>query len=265
MAIDRTKLEPAERNPAELRRTALILLAMAVIGGIMVTTAYRKGTEPEPDRPPIVSRLNRNFAAVNQDREGVDLGMLEGKVWLASAIALSDREAFSDTLAAFREVEKEFGPEEVGKFVILALDPEQDRPEQLKAIAEELGVSSDRWWFLAAGEEPIRGYAKDHLRLGTVTENDAGKVVKAPSVLTIVDQHRHLRGRYDFRQAREVSESAQKLLAEEPERADEFEKDFGKRPEEFTDEDVELKEHLFKALRHILTEDLEQGDQQQKP
>ena len=257
MANERPKLEPAERNPAELRRTAFILLAIAVIGGIMVTWSYREKTDPDPDRPPIVSRLNRNFAAVNQNGEGVDLGKLEGQVWLATAVVLSDKEAFADTLAVMREVETEFGPEEVSKFVCLALDPETDRPEQLKAYADELGLSADRWWFLAAGEEPIRGYAKDHLRLGTVDES--GESLKAPSVVTIIDQHRHLRGRYDFRQAREVAESAKKLLAEEPERAEEFEDDFGQRPEAFTDDDVELKEHLFKALRHILTEDLEQG------
>ena len=45
----------------------------------------------------------------------------------------------------------------------------------------------------------------------------------------------------------------------------EFEDDFGQRPEAFTDDDVELKEHLYKALRHILTEDLEQGGAEKNP
>lgn len=263
MAIKRGNLEPAERNPAELRRTAIILLLMAVVGGFMVTWAYRIKTSEDPDRPPIVSRLNRNLAALNQDKEGVDLGKLEGELWVATAVVLSDREAFSDTLAVLREVEGKYGPDQVGKIVCLTLDPENDRPDKLKAFADELGVSSDRWWFLAAGEEPMRGYAKDHLRLGTVTEEtrDGKVVLEAPSVVAIVDQHRHLRGRYDFRQAREVAESAKKLLAEEPERADEFEEDFGQRPEEFADDDEELKEHFFKALDYILTEHLEEDEQ----
>ena len=257
MGIDVSNLEPAERNPAQLRKTAFIILAVAFFGGAMIMAAYLVKTRGGTDRPAIVNRLESNFAAVNQDGETVDLGQLEGGIWLVTVMALSQPEVSRDSLQLMREIEAQYSAAQVVKFVCFTVDPKNDTPEKLAAFAREQGVDSERWWFLAAGEEPVRGYVKDHLLLGTVVDQRArdGELT-FPSLVGLIDQHRHLRGRYDFRQAREVAESAAKLLREEPERADEFYEDFGRRPEEFLDEREELKGLLEKAIDYILTEKL---------
>jgi len=259
VGIDVSTLEPAERDPAKLRKTALIIIAIAFTGAILVIWAYRIKTANQSDRPPIVTRLKSNFGAINQDGTTVHIGQLEGGVWLTTAIALADKERSRDSLRVMKALAEKYSPEEVNKFVCFTIDPNNDTPEKLAEFAEAEGLTSDRWWFLAAGEKPIRGYVKDKLLLGTVVDEtkEGVRTLKFPSIIGVIDQHRHLRGRFDFYQAREVAESAQKLLREEPERAEEFLKDFGRRPEEFLDEEKELQGHLERAIDFILTEDLE--------
>ena len=129
MAIDVSTLEPAERDPAKLRKTAFTILIVALLGGLIVVWAYRLKTKAEEDRPAIVTRLESNFGAINQDGVGIDIGQLEGEVWLATTIALSQPEVSADAISAMLEIANEYPKEKVAKFVCLTIDPKNDTTE----------------------------------------------------------------------------------------------------------------------------------------
>ena len=82
MALD---LEPAERNPAELRKTAWKLVLAMVLGAIGILTAYKikesQKAEENPGRPPIVTKISKKLKAQNQHGKLFSMFDLEGKVW----------------------------------------------------------------------------------------------------------------------------------------------------------------------------------------
>ena len=58
------------------------------------------------------------------------------------------------------------------------VDPDNDLPEKMAGFAESLGLAEDpKWWFLAAGEEPTRGFLKDKLKFGQVTEEEVDALI----------------------------------------------------------------------------------------
>ncbi|NNC87989.1 MAG: hypothetical protein HKN82_05955 [Akkermansiaceae bacterium] len=276
MAPDGSKLEPAENDPVKNRRTALVLLALIVVGGVMIMVAYmikRKGdlAERAKGRPPIVARLKSNFAVVRHDGETVAISDLKGKVWLATTICLSQPEDTAETLRAMQAVAGDRPAEDRLRFVCFTIDPERDRPADLAAFAGKLGLADDeRWWFVAAGEEKLRAYLKNQLRLGAVTEGeqDGRPWLRFDPLITLVDGTAvarngdplmHIRGRYDFHGARAVENDAKRLIETEPERIEEFTREFKQHPETFTNEVQELEATVLRHIDYVLNEELKEG------
>ncbi len=224
-------LEPAERNPAELRRTALILVTIMIIGAIAVLSAYfvksRELAEENIGRPPITSKISRNFAAKNQDDKLVALYDLEGKVWFAVPVCISQLDENKHALAMMKEVTEHYKESDEVRFVAVSIEGVDlgVKPEGLKKAMEQLGIDDPRWWFLTTGDtNKQRGYIKDQLRLGLVSEradgDPAGKW-KFPSQIALIDRRMHIRQRYDFKEAREYEIKAEKELEKRPELKDE--------------------------------------------
>lgn len=257
----REELEPAERDPAKLRKTAVILLAIMLVGGVMIMVAYlvkRRGDLAD-DRPAIRGRLTRNLAFVNDRKETGSVGGLEGKVWLATQVCLSRRKEMARAIEVMQWVDGKFGGREDLRFVCFAVDPNRDGPEELAGLREDLGVG-ERWWFVAAGEEPIRRYLKNQMKLGGVRVDDNGSV-EFDSMVLLVDRHLHLRPAYDFNQAWAVQDAARRLLDDEPGRAEEFFRDFGVRPEAGLGQMEKLREELRRDLEQVLGEDLKKAEE----
>ena len=63
------------------------------------------------------------------------------------------------------------------RFVAFSINgvDEGTKPEDLKRAMSQLGIDDQRWWFLTTGDtKKQRGYIKDQLRLGLVSERSAG-------------------------------------------------------------------------------------------
>ncbi|MBT8036433.1 MAG: hypothetical protein KJO21_02705 [Verrucomicrobiae bacterium] len=221
-------LEPAEKKPAELRRTAMILIAVMILGAVFVLYAYinhEKGKDP--DRPPITAKITRNFAAKNQHDKLIGLYDLEGKVWFAVPVCVNQLDENKHALAMMKELVGHYGDREDVFFVWLSIDgiDQGVGPDQLAGVAEDLGVAESRCWLLTTGDtDKQRGYIKDQLRLGLVNaraDGDPAGKWKFPSQLALIDRGMHIRQRYDFREAYRYQVKAEKELEKRPELADE--------------------------------------------
>ncbi len=221
-------LEPAERNPAELRRTALILVAIMILGAAFVLYAYishEKGKDP--DRPPITAKITRNFAAKNQHDKLVGIYDLEGKVWFAVAFCVNQLDENKYALAMMKELVQHYGDRDDVFFVWVSIDGVDQGvgPVQLAEAAEKLGIAGSRCWLLTTGDsDKQRGYIKDQLRLGLVNAREQGDPAgkwKFPSQLALVDRGMHIRQRYDFREVHDFQARAEEELKKRPELADE--------------------------------------------
>lgn len=221
-------LEPAERNPAELRRTAMILVAIMILGAGFVLYAYinhEKGKDP--NRPPITAKITRNFAAKTQHDKLVGIYDLEGKVWFAVPLCVSQLDENKHALAMMKELMEHYGDRDDVFFVWVSIDGVDQGvgPEQLAEAADKLGLAESRCWLLTTGDtDKQRGYIKDQLRLGLVNAREDGDPAgkwKFPSQLALIDRGMHIRQRYDFRDAYHFQAKAEKELKKRPELADE--------------------------------------------
>ncbi|MBT8044025.1 MAG: hypothetical protein KJO79_03660 [Verrucomicrobiae bacterium] len=221
------ELEPVERNPAELRRTAFKLIAIMLIGAVVVLTAYfvksRQKAEANYGRPPIVAKLTRNFAAKNQDGKLVAIYDLEGKVWFAVPVCVSQLDENKHALQKMKDISEHYAGNDDLRFVAVSIEGADQgvNPESLKQAMNKLGITDPRWWFLTTGDtDKQRGYIKDQLRLGIVSpraDGDAAGKWTFPSQIALIDQGMHLRQRYDFREARDFEIKAEKELEKRPE------------------------------------------------
>lgn len=223
-------MEPAERNPAELRRTAYKLVGIMVIGAVVVLTAYfaksKQKAEANEGRPPITTKITRNFAAKNQQGKLVAAYDLKGNVWFAVPVCVSQLDENGHALDMMKEVAAHYKGNDNVRFVAVSINGKDQgvEPEDLKQAMDQLGIVDDRWWFLTTGNtKKQRGYIKDQLRLGIVSEradeDQAGKW-KFPSQIALIDREMHIRQRYDFREAAEFEQAARELLKEKPELKD---------------------------------------------
>ncbi|MCP5535071.1 MAG: hypothetical protein H7A51_02425 [Akkermansiaceae bacterium] len=223
-------LEPAERDPAVLRRTAYKLVGIMLIGAVAVLSAYVIKTKAKAKenigRPPITSKITRNFAAKNQDDKLVAIYDLEGKVWFAVPICVSQLDENKHALAMMKEITEHYAGNEDVRFVAISIEGVDQgvKPEDLKRAMADLGITDPRWWFLTTGDtNKQRGYLKDQLRLGLVSarqEGDAAGKWRFPSQIALIDRKMHIRQRYDFHEAREYEIKAAAELAKRPELKD---------------------------------------------
>jgi cytochrome oxidase Cu insertion factor (SCO1/SenC/PrrC family) len=220
-------MEPAEKNPAELRRTAFKLVGIMIIGAVVVLSAYfaksKQKAEENEGRPPITTKISRNFAAKNHEDRLVATYDLEGKVWFAVPVCVSQLDENKHALGMMKEIADHYEGNDNLRFVAVAINGVDQgvNPDELKRAMGQLGIDDDRWWFLTTGDtKKQRGYIKDQLRLGIVSErpdkDPAGKW-KFPSQIALIDREMHIRQRYDFREAEQFEQAARELLKEKPE------------------------------------------------
>lgn len=216
-------LEPAERNPAELRRTAFILIAIMIVGSAFVLYSYRKHEESQdPNRPPITAKITRNLASKNQRDEFASLSFLEGKVWFAAPFCVSQLDENKHAISMMKELDAHYKDRDDVHFVLVSIEGTDlgVTPKQLAEAEKQLGIDGSRWTLLTSNDtKKQRGYIKDQLRLGLVIERKGDELAqgkwKFPSQIALVDRELHLRQRYDFKEIYQAQEQTRKLVAED--------------------------------------------------
>ncbi|SHJ77967.1 Cytochrome oxidase Cu insertion factor, SCO1/SenC/PrrC family [Rubritalea squalenifaciens DSM 18772] len=257
-----TELEPAERDPKAIRRTVIILIILMIGGGSLIWWKYQqsekeKMVEVEKGRSPIIGRLTSNFKAIAQDGKARDLFQLEGKLWVVAPIVASQPEENEVVFREMKRLADHYKDEERFHLVCLSVeDPNKVGYEKLAEVADKVGADIDRWWFLAADQKEIRGYMKDNLKIGLVTEHKGDDIQKygkldVPAKLRIVDQSRRLRGKvehYDFDIAKNIELRTRDEIAKDPELA--------KRPESavYLNMTQEFQKRMVKVIDYTLEE-----------
>jgi protein SCO1/2 len=143
-------------NRKRLLITAILLLVAA--GSIMVIYRSRRPAaipaaklrlaQPKAGAMPAVWDAPA-FSFVNQDNQPITGGALRGKVWVADFIFTQCGNTCPIMTAKMVELQKQITDPGV-MFVSFSVDPDRDKPAELKAYAIKYGVDQSRWHFLAA-------------------------------------------------------------------------------------------------------------------
>lgn len=210
-------LEPAERDPVAIRRTLFIII-MIIFAGFFVARSYVDTLKNYADeyRPPVKQGLISagNLGLIRHDGEVVSWLDLQGQIWLLAQIATTQPETGELGREVMKELSEKFADTNRVRCVLLTIDSENDKVEQLAAFADGMEVELPDWWMVGADMESVHKYVQAKMKFGQLPYREEaegeepGKWVFDTSVM-IVDPTLHIRGHYDFDKAVQLDEQAE--------------------------------------------------------
>lgn len=187
-------LQPAERDPKKLRRTAFILVALMAVGSIAMLVAYNRwaAEAAKDDRPALVGRLDKNFKVWRQDESEAGLLDLAGDVWVISPVSFAQPDGWKTTRGVLEKLAERYGDRTDFHIVNLTVDPENEPPAELAKYAAELGAELPQWWLAGAQADSMHKFLKNRLKAGFYPAEKDGVWEYDPS-LVLVGRDRHIR------------------------------------------------------------------------
>jgi cytochrome oxidase Cu insertion factor (SCO1/SenC/PrrC family) len=192
-------LQPAVPDPKRLRRTAWILVAIMLTGGILVLGAYENWATARADdaRPSVVHRIRkeRDLRVVRQDGTTADLFDLRGNVWAVHVLSLRDADAAARGLGVMKRLAAAYAGNDAFRLVTLVADPPADASEtasQLRRFAEFHGMHLPQWWVATNEAATLHKFIKTELKASRFPHEEAGRWVLDSSVV-LIDRGGHLR------------------------------------------------------------------------
>jgi cytochrome oxidase Cu insertion factor (SCO1/SenC/PrrC family) len=182
----------------------VLLAALATLG----SAGYWKYRLPTPDDYGAVD----DFELVERNGRTVRRDDLKGKVWVASFVFTRCSGPCPQVTGTLARLQSQLAGEPDVVLVTFTVDPDHDRPDVLKAYADNFGADPERWLFLTGPHDEVYHLIQGSFHLG-VQRNDGpdanpGTAVTHSTRLVVVDRKGHVRGYFDGRQ---VDETGQKV------------------------------------------------------
>jgi len=224
--VDVSTLEPAERDPKKLRRTAYFLVLIMIVGGLGLHYAYHKYQvkESQSGRPSVEHRLKKNLQFVTASGEVSDFSSLEGDVWIALGVTQKIQPESQPSIDAIKKLKASFASDDKKpRIVLFVLDIDDENPSEMNSVLPELGQEPDVTRIAAGAETktPIREYLKNQMRFGLLPLEKDGRIIY-DTKLVIVEQHLRLCGLpgsnegWDFQAVAQMEEKYEKARIENP-------------------------------------------------
>ncbi|MFM2221468.1 MAG: hypothetical protein RLZZ553_1216 [Verrucomicrobiota bacterium] len=196
MTATNTDLEPTPRDEKKLRRTAWALLLFAVVGGIMIFSAYERFARNanQDGRPSYVGELRYNLPVLRQDGVRVGFEELQGKVWILHSISITQPKSCSLAVRVMEELSKKYRDNPDVALISMVIDPGDpaDAAHELKTEAARLGARLPQWWMVTTEPEILHKYLKDKCKLGMLPHLEQDNWIYDTS-LVLVDRNLKLR------------------------------------------------------------------------
>lgn len=198
MTASATPLEPVIPDPKRLRRTALILLGMMLLGGWLVLTAYNRwSAQNEGDtRPAAIYRINKekDLRLIRQDGKVADLWDLYGKVLVVQVVSLAPDEDEQRAAAVMQRLAELYADREDVVLVSLLVNPlsEAEAVTSLREVADQRGMKLPGWWLGTNEPKTLHRFIKNELKTDVYPIERDGQWV-FDSSLTLIDRDRHVR------------------------------------------------------------------------
>lgn len=192
-------LEPVTPDPRKLWTTALILVAIMVVGAVAILGAYRGYVKKQSgnDRPAMNSNRitpEKDLPMLRQDGERVALLDLSGKVILIQVVSSAHPEISRQTNDVMKRMAKAYAENEDVALVSLVVDPgaPEKAQDSVTAAATALGASLPKWWVGTNQQELLHKYVKKEFKASTFPHQEDGKWVFDTSVV-VVDRNKIIR------------------------------------------------------------------------
>jgi cytochrome oxidase Cu insertion factor (SCO1/SenC/PrrC family) len=163
-------LQPAVRDPRQLRRTAWILVAIMILGGALILKSYETWAKRQSrdDRPAHIHQIRkeRDLRVIRQDGKTVDLFDLRGKVWVVNTLALGAPDSSQRSHEVMKRLSENYAGVDDFALVSLVLDPPpaEQAVAALAAHAASRGMRLPQWWLAANEAATTHKFIKSELR-----------------------------------------------------------------------------------------------------
>lgn len=191
-------LEPAIRDPRKLRCTAWILVAIMVIGGTLIFTAYNRWSleKASDDRPAVIHRIKqeRDLRIIRQDGKTHDLFELRGKVWAIHTVSPGNPELSQRSLAVMKRLAAKFSTNTDFHLVTLVLDPipAEEAVKSLATYSTTHSMQLPQWWVGTNETKTLHRFVKSELKASIFPHLENEKWIHDSSIV-LIDRGGHLR------------------------------------------------------------------------
>jgi cytochrome oxidase Cu insertion factor (SCO1/SenC/PrrC family) len=217
MPLPDPSLEPAIRDPKKLRNTALILVAIMLLGGVLILLRYkhlaaeaeRKAYEnfaqeqksslndaSRENRPAYIYRITpeRDLRVLRQDGQIANLVDLRGKLIAVNVMSLRDPQAAQRSLEVMKRLAAARAETADLALVTLIVDPIPS--EKLRSVLEETaaanGMRLPQWWLGSNEPKTLHKFIKNELKATTYPNELSGKWDYDASIV-LIDKNGHIR------------------------------------------------------------------------
>ncbi|MCK9447868.1 MAG: SCO family protein [Bacteroidales bacterium] len=160
----------------------------------------------------------RPFSFINQDSIEITNHSFESRIYVTDFIFLSCPSICPIMTQQLKRVYEMYRTDPNVFFLSHTIDPENDTIPRLKAYTEDLGIDSDKWFFVTGDKDSIFSIANDSYFATAFADSTAPGGFIHSGAFLLIDTHRQIRGAYDGTdpvEAERLMDDIQILLAEE--------------------------------------------------
>ncbi len=142
-----------------------------------------------------------DFTLTERDGRTVRRDDLLGKIWIASFEFTRCTAGCPQISETMQRLQTDLARYPDVRLVTFTVDPEHDRPEELREYAKHYGADAERWLFLTGDEKTVYQLLEKsfHLPAQKNTAGDPGNAVMHSPKLVLVDRQGHIRGYFEGR------------------------------------------------------------------
>jgi protein SCO1 len=138
-----------------------------------------------------------DFTFTNQDGQKVTNKTFANKIYVADFIFLSCPTICPKMTKEMYNAYLPFSTNDKVLFISHSIDPEHDTFPRLKAYANSLGVSSDKWHFVTGNQDSVINLAEHSYFSAAYPDSTAPGGFTHSGGLLLIDRNRHIRGVYN--------------------------------------------------------------------
>jgi hypothetical protein len=189
-------LEPVTPDPKKLLRTALILILLMIVGGVVILKAYEKRSKEasKDNRPSFVTRISdqKDLVFRRQDGEQKDLLSMRGKVIVVQCLPSNQDDVL--TTSAMQRLAEKYATNGDVALVTLMLDagPPEGLKNQLGQLAMKLGANLPQWTVASNERSTLHKFIKNEFKANLMPYEKDG-VWNYDRSLFLIDKNRHVR------------------------------------------------------------------------
>ncbi len=138
-----------------------------------------------------------NFSVTDQDGNSITNQSFDNKIYVADFIFLSCPTICPKMTSTMKKIYLSYAADARVNFISYSIDPKHDSVPRLKAFADKLGISTNKWHFVTGNKDSIFQLSEHSYYSTAYPDSLSPGGFTHSGGLLLVDRNRHIRGVYN--------------------------------------------------------------------